>query len=220
MPYEFCMWLNGNALVLLPRAWAATEVDAQLDVQLAAYVKAEHEFSMFHEYWDWCAEYRESQGDFGCSFVEIRPAERPKAVSQPFKCLRETVLAALPVQYRDGAMRCLDAFCLPPEHAALKALWVECVRPAQSGKPSTLVTELRVVMPGVIIVSAQLRFESQVSVEVDWSRQRFDSASLGDISIQCTQYLINDVVLNSIRDELHQRYAPLRAAYSLKMPTV
>ena len=218
MPHDYTLWLNGNSLVLMSSALSAQQVDTLLDLQLAAYLQASAEYAVFDDYTRWRSEYRDTQLSLGCPFTELALPETPAESIEPFKVLCANVLSKLAIPYREGAARCLRAIDLPEAHPALQVLWNECVQPPVHDLRATLVTELRVVLPDVSIVSGQLRFRSREGIGRRWPWQRFDVLALEQVTLHSTRYLVSENAVADIRDALREKYAQERAKYLCQIP--
>lgn len=216
----FSLVLSGNCLLLLSTDLDERERHDAIDAQLFAWLNASAEFLMLGENKQWHGTYMDRHTGLG--WVVSASAEKAKVLmtpvpSTPLAIAQHELSALLPAQMLPALNDALAKVqALPATHPALQVLSTEALERVQAPcvKPvSRLAFELRVVLPGVRVVSSSIFLETDQPVDGQWLTQELKAE---DINYQVTRSFIGELfpgVFSGVRALLEKRLEMLRSQY-------
>lgn len=216
----FSLVLSGNCLLLLSADLDERERHDAIDAQLFAWLNASAECLLLGENKQWHGTYMDRHTGLG--WVVSASAEKTKVVKgpvpgTPLAIARHELNALLPTQLLpalNDALAMVQA--LPVTHPALQVLSTEALERVQapSVEPITrLAFELRVVLPGLCVVSSSIFLETSQPMEGQWLTQEL---KVEEISHQVTRSFVGELfpgVFSGVRALLEKRLETIRAMY-------
>ncbi|MEG0859694.1 MAG: hypothetical protein RSD81_12705 [Pseudomonas sp.] len=217
----FSLVLSGNCLLLLSTDLDARERHDAIDAQLFAWLNASAEFLLLGENKQWHGTYMDRHTGLG--WVVSTSAEKTKVEktvpNTPLAIARHELNALLPAQMLPALNDALAKVqALPVTHPALQVLGTEALERVQAPcvKPVTrLALELRVVLPGVRVVSSSFFLETKQPVDGQCLTQELKAE---EINHQVTRSFTGELfpgVFSGVRALLDKRLEMLRSQYVL-----
>lgn len=215
----FSLVLSGNCLLLLSDDLDERERHDAIDAQLFAWLNASAEFLLLGENNQWHGTYMDRHTGLG--WVVTASAEKAKlekaVPNSPLAIAWHELSTLLPAQ---ALAACNDALAwvqtLSASHPAMQVLGAEALERVQVPyvKPATcLAFELRVVLPGVRVVSSSIYLETNQTLDGRWLTQEL---KVEEINRQVKRSFVGELctrVFSGSRALLEKRLEVLRPQY-------
>ncbi|HWD30270.1 MAG TPA: hypothetical protein VG536_01685 [Pseudomonas sp.] len=215
----FSLVLSGNCLLLLSTDLDERERQDAIDAQLFAWLNASAEYLLLDENNQWQGTYMDRHAGLG--WVVSAAAEKitlEKAVpNTPLAIAWHELSAMLNAQMLPALNNTLKKVqALPAAHPAMQVLGTEALERVQAPcvKPVTrLAFELRVVLPGVRVVSSSIFLETNQPLDGQWLTQELKAE---EINRQVKRSFVGELfpgVFSGVRALLEKRLEMIRSQY-------